>query len=493
MENYFTKYRKHIIGIDAKIDTPFFGKKKIVYADWTASGRCYELIEDQIKNKIMPYVTNTHTESSGTGKKITKLYSAAKQIIKKHVNADDTYAIISSGSGMTEVINLFQQMLGLKSSQYFNHNTLQEENKPIIFVSHMEHHSNQISWEETIADVEIIPVKNEGFSLDSLKELLVKYKSRKLKIAAITACSNVTGEFTPYQQVSKLMHEHGGYCFVDFAACAPYVHIDINPKTGGEYLDAIYYSSHKFLGGPGSTGILIFSKKIYPNNAPAKVGGGTVSWTNPWNDYNYFKDIELREDGGTPAFLQTIKSAMCHKLKEEIGVENILEREHQLSTILLERLMKIDSLHLLGNDFINRLSIFSFYIEGLHYDLGVRMLNDYFGIQTRGGCSCAGTYGHFLLDIKKQLSAELTDLIDNGDTSQKPGWIRVSLHPTMTDNEVVYIAESIKKLSEQHENWSKNYVQDSKKNSFSYANQGTSIEHSACNFIKDHFEFTYHK
>lgn len=473
MEHYFSKFRKHIIGIDAEIDTPFDEKKKIVYADWTASGRCYGPVEDKLRGGIMPYVSNVHTESSGTGRKITRLYKEAKSIIKKHVHADDDYALISTGSGMTESLNLFQQMLGLKIPRHLTPGQFRKpKEKPIVFVSHMEHHSNQISWAETLAEVKIIPADNGRFSLNALEAMLKTYPSGKVKIAAITACSNVTGEFTPYHEVARLMHAYNGYCFVDMAACAPYIDINVKPDNGREYLDAVYYSTHKFLGGPGSTGILVFSKHLYPHHAPVKAGGDTVTWTNPWGGYNYFEDIETREDGGTPAFLQTIKAAMCHQLKDAMTPENMLQREHQLLQLLLEKLIQIPHLHLLGHDFKNRLGIVSFYIDGLHYDLGVRMLNDYFGIQARGGCSCAGTYGHYLLNIDKAESDRITGLIDKGDFSQKPGWIRLSLHPTMTDDEIMYLAGSIRELAENHKSWAGNYVQEDKKNSFSLAING---------------------
>lgn len=472
LEKHFSKYRKQIVGINAEIETPFGDMKKIVYADWVASGRCYEKIENEIKNEIMPYVSNTHTESSGTGKIMTQLYAEAKFIIKQHVNADDSYAVISSGSGMTGVVCQLQRILGLKVPEPFKGTiSLKQKDKPIIFISHMEHHSNQISWMETIADVEIIPVKKGLFSLKALKKLLEKHKSRKVKIAVVTACSNVTGEFLPYQKIAKLMHKQKGYCFVDFAACAPYVDIDVNPSKKGEYLDAIYYSTHKFLGGPGATGILIFKKGLYKSTAPDNPGGGTVDWTNCWGGYKYIDDIEVREDGGTPPFLQTIKAAMCHRLKEEMGTENILQREKALLAILIEKLKKIEPLHILGHNYIERLGVISFYIEGLHYDLAVRMLNDYFGIQARGGCSCAGTYGHYLLNIGKKKSKRITDLIDHGDTSKKPGWVRISLHPTMREEEVVYIAKSIKKMVLNHKVWSENYKKHSHKNSFFFVKE----------------------
>ena len=256
------------------------------------------------------------------------------------------------------------------------------------------------------------------------------------------------------------MHQAGGYCFVDFACSAPYVEIDMHPKRKGTDLDAIFFSPHKFLGGPGSAGVLVFNRSLYKNTIPDNPGGGTVDWTNPWGQHKYIDDIEAREDGGTPSFLQTIKAAMCITLKNEMGIENILTREHQLLDLLWDKLAKVPNLEILAPQHRSRLAVISFYIKDLHYNLGVRLLNDKFGIQCRGGCSCAGTYGHYLLNIDQSQSKEITDLIDQGDLSEKPGWIRVSLHPTMTNAEVEHIGDSIKELADNHKQWMDEYLFD---------------------------------
>ena len=225
----------------------------------------------------------------------------------------------------------------------------------------------------------------------------------------------------------------------------------------GEYLDAIYFSPHKFLGGPGSTGILIFNHQLYTNKIPDEPGGGTVDWTNPWGGRKYVDNIEAREDGGTPAFLQTIKAAMCLKLKEEMGVENILKREHEILDIIWEGLSEITNLHILAEKHKDRLGVISFYIDNLHYNVGVKLLNDKFGIQTRGGCSCAGTYGHYLLNVDTETSRRITTSISSGDCSDKPGWIRMSIHPTHTDIEIKFLIDGIRQLATNFEEWSKDY------------------------------------
>ena len=457
MEEHFQKIREGIIGIDKVLITPDGEEKKLVYADWVASGRNYAPIETRIQNEIMPLVANTHTETSTTGMAMTHAYHTAQAIIKEHVNANQDDLILTMCSGMTGVINKFQRMLGLKANQGRTE-AIPEKDRPVVFITHMEHHSNHTSWLETIATVEIIPPASDGLvDLSSLEERVKDFKDRPIKIASVTACSNVTGITTPYYQVAQVMHKHGGFCFVDFACAAPYVEIDMHPPLAGAELDAIFFSPHKFLGGPGSAGVLIFNKKLYNRDIPDHPGGGTVDWTNPWGGHRYLDDIEAREDGGTPAFLQTIKAAMCISLKDEMGVDKIMTREHKLLDILWRIIKPLPNLHILAPQHKERLAVISFYIDDLHYNLGVKILNDKFGIQSRGGCSCAGTYGHYLLNIDQIHSKQITDLIDMGDYSEKPGWIRVSLHPTMTEEEVIYIGECIKSLAENFEDWREEY------------------------------------
>lgn len=485
LEHYFEKYRKNIVGSDHEFETPF-GKQKIIYADWTASGRLYRPIENILAEKIGPFVGNTHTETSVTGSSMTRAYHHAFEIIKTHVGARPKDVLISSNSGMTGVVNKFQRILGLKIHEKYRASVqIPEEEKTIIFCTHMEHHSNQTSWLETLADVEVIKADQNGLvDLEHLKHLLRKYRKRKNKIAAVTSCSNVTGIFTPYHQIAKIMHEHGGLCFVDFACSAPYININMRPEAEDEHLDAIYFSPHKFLGGPGTTGILIFDPKLYKNRVPDHPGGGTVDWTNPWGEHKYIDEIEAREDGGTPAFLQTIKVALCIRLKEEMGVENILEREHQMVHRIFERLQKINNLHILAQDVKERLGVISFYIDDLHYNLGVKMLNDRYGIQTRGGCSCAGTYGHYLLNVSKQHSHSITKKINLGDLSHKPGWIRMSIHPTMTDRELDYILDAIETLSAKHLEWALDYKYQPKTNDFLFTGSGA----DETEFVDDWFQ-----
>jgi selenocysteine lyase/cysteine desulfurase len=469
LETYFQQFRKHIVGVDQTFESPY-GEKKIIYTDWTASGRLYRPIEEKLINEFGPFVANTHTETSITGSAMTMAYHKARSIIKAHVNASKEDVLITSGTGMTGVINKFQRILGLRISENIKkYASIPADLKPIVFITHMEHHSNQTSWLETIADVEIIPCQESGLiCFDSFEKLLIQHKDRPIKIASVTACSNVTGIVTDYHKIAKMIHSYGGLCFVDFACSAPYVEINMHPEDEEAYLDAIFFSPHKFLGGPGSLGVLIFNKKLYKNMVPDNPGGGTVNYTNPWGNHDYIDDIETREDGGTPGFLQTIKIALAIQLKEKMGVKNILAREHELIELVFEKLNNIPNLKLLAEQHKDRLGIFSFFIENEHFNLVVKLLNDRFGVQTRGGCSCAGTYGHFLLHVDQQTSKNIEEKIIEGCLVERPGWIRMSIHPTITNEEILYVCESIKQVAENIEEWRNDYQYDALKNEFTH-------------------------
>ena len=244
----------------------------------------------------------------------------------------------------------------------------------------------------------------------------------------------------------------------------------MHPKNENEYLDAIFFSPHKFLGGPGSSGVLIFNKKLYKNLIPDNPGGGTVTYTNPWGDRHYIDDIETREDGGTPGFLQTIKVALAIRLKEKMGVQNILDREHEINERIFIKLIKIKNLHILTEENQDRLGIFSFYIDNAHYNLIVKLLNDRFGVQTRGGCSCAGTYGHYLLNVNQSTSKAIEEKILEGCLLERPGWVRMSIHPTMTNSEIDFICKCIKEVAKNFKDWGKEYNYNLVKNEFEYIN-----------------------
>lgn len=472
LETHFDRFRRHIVGIDQRFRSPY-GEQSILYVDWTASGRLYAPIEQKLLEAFGPFVGNTHSESNVTGTSMTQAYHHAAEIIKRHVNAGPGDVLLHVGSGMTSAINKLQRILGLRVPEQLRDRVqLPADDRPVVFVTHMEHHSNQTTWEETIADVVVIRPDRQGLiDVGDFEVQLDAYRHRKVKIGSFTACSNVTGIRTPYRALARLMHQHGGLAFVDFAAAAPYVAIDMHPADPLEKLDAITFSPHKFLGGPGTSGVLIFDSSLYHLKTPDQPGGGTVLWTNPWGGHRYAPEIEIREDGGTPGFLQAIRSALAVNLKEDMGVEMMAAREAQLCERMFRGLSKFPGLVILADAHRERLPIFSFYVENIHYNLIVKLLNDRYGIQVRGGCSCAGTYGHYLLHVDPATSAEITDKIDHGDLSAKPGWVRVSLHPTTTDAEADRVIEAIGQIVRNHKAWEEEYEYSTRTNEFHHKSE----------------------
>jgi selenocysteine lyase/cysteine desulfurase len=458
LEQHFAPYRANTVGHDQTFRSPY-GEQRIVYADWTASGRLYAPIERALSERFGPFVGNTHSESSETGRAMTLAYHEAHRILKAHVNAGADDLIISTGTGMTGVINKFQRILGLKAPQGLRRFIdIPEAERPVVFITHMEHHSNQTSWYETIADVVVVPPDRDGMvDLAALEALLHEYRARTVKIGSFTACSNVTGVFTPYHAMARLMHRAGGVVFIDFAASAPYIDIDMHPADAEEQLDAVLWSPHKFLGGPGSSGVLIFNRQLYRNTVPDDSGGGTVNWTNPWGQYSFLDDIEAREDAGTPGFLQTIKAALAVQLKNQMGVEAMRLREEAIVPYAMDALLAIPGVHLLAPERRQRLAMLSFYVEGIHYNLVVQLLNDRFGVQARGGCSCAGTYGHYLLHVDPSLSHSITDRIDHGDLSEKPGWVRLSFHPSTTMADIDHTLHAVREIVTNVGDWARDY------------------------------------
>lgn len=468
-EKQFTKFKKNILGNDAKIITPY-GSKKMIYADWAAGGRLYKPIEKKISHSIGKYVANPHTSSSASGAMMTYAYKRAREIVKRHVNAQQNDILLFCGTGATGAIWKMIRILDLHTLNAKEvKQSIPEEKRPVVFITHMEHHSNQISWLETLADVVIIGIDKSGKpDLEDFTNLLKKYKSRNLKITSINATSNVTGVKNNHHKIAEIAHAHGSFCFVDFACCAPYHHIDMHPKKPEQKLDAIFFSPHKFLGGPGSSGVLVFDKKLYSRPIPDSPGGGCVSWTTPWNTKKYFENIELREDSGTPGFLQSIKTALAIQLKEKMKLKKVVQREREITKYVFKKLSDIPNLDILAGNQQDRLPIFSFNIKGVHFNLVARLLNDRFGIQARGGCSCAGTYAHYLLNINEEKSKYIFDKVDKKELNYRPGWVRISFHPTMSNKEIKGICLAIEKITQNYQRWSKDYKYNKQRNQYYY-------------------------
>ncbi|MAW95416.1 MULTISPECIES: aminotransferase class V-fold PLP-dependent enzyme [unclassified Leeuwenhoekiella] len=462
LEHYFETYRKKTIGINHQFES-VYGTQNLLYADWIASGRLYRPIEDIICNKIGPLMANTHSFSSESGKAATYTYQEARRIIKNHVNANANDVLVTTGSGMTGALAKLQRIMGLN-----RFGTITDENdRPVIFISHMEHHSNQVSWQTLKADVVLLqPDESLQINPLELERQLLKYKDRKLKIGSFTACSNVTGTITDYYELAQVMHSHNGFCFVDFAASAPYEAIDMHPENPKQKLDAIFFSPHKFLGGPGSSGVLVYDKKLHKNPHPDTPGGGNVKWTNPLGNFGYHQDLEIREDGGTPGILQVIRTALCIRLKEQMNPILMKAREKELSQLFYNGIQNIPEVANLSNPNADSIGCIAFNIIGMHYNLVVRLLNDRFGIQTRGGWSCASSFAHYLMQIETEKSTKLINEIENHQLANKPGWVRLSLHPIMTDAEVLFIIKAIKEIIANNKEWEIAYNYNQSTNEF---------------------------
>lgn len=474
LEEHFNIYREATVGRNHRFTTPY-GKQSLLYADWAASGRLYSPIESKLLETLGPLTANPHTESNWTGAVVTQAYEQAKSIVKRHVNAGPEDILLFAGYGMTSAVAKLQRLLGLRAPSWMAQGLkLQECNRPIVFVTHMEHHSNQLSWAETIADVVMLrPGRDGEVSPTELERMLQEHQHRKCKIGAFTAASNVTGRRTPYRALARKMHEYGGWCFVDFAASAPYEPIDMHPEDAPqEYLDAVLFSPHKFLGGPGASGVLVMNRRLCADPIPDQPGGGTVLWTDPWGGRTYIHSEEAREDGGTPGFLQAIKAAQCVLLKESMGAKALQLREQELTHRLIGGLRSIPQVSVLERHLLDRIGIVSFTVSQVHYNLVVKLLSDRFGIQARGGCSCAGPYGHYLLGISQEDSKSIREQVITGDLSSKPGWVRLSLHPTMTNAEVDTIIQAIRQIVQMNPIWRLDYRYDPAKNEWHH-NEGS--------------------
>ena len=437
--------RQQVIGRDTTIQTPF-GERPLIYCDHTASGRSLTSIENAITRDVLPHYANTHSEASHTGRHTGQLREWARQTVKKVINAGPEDALIFCGSGATGAVNTLVHLLGLKSVDIQPSDSPDETPaRPLVLIGPYEHHSNELPWRETAADVIRIPLDAAGgIDQGALTETLQQHRDRSLVIGSFSAASNVTGIQSDVQGITQILKLHGALAVWDYAAGAPYLPINMNREDAP--LDAVFFSPHKFIGGPGSSGVLAVKRHLLKNTVPTQIGGGTVRYVTPeWHEWH--PEPEHREEGGTPGIIESIRGAMAISIPKQVGYEVIAEREKQHVEQARARLKEAPGLELLGPANADRLPIFSLRFRSdkgeLHYGFVVRLLNDLFGIQARGGCSCAGPYGHTLLDLTPEHSEALATEVRRGFGCLRPGWVRFNLHWLSTEEEVDYVLSAM--------------------------------------------------
>jgi selenocysteine lyase/cysteine desulfurase len=445
--------RDAVIGDDQELDGPY-GVRRITYADHTASGRALTFIEDVIRDRVLPWYANTHSELSATGRRTTVLREQARRIVRDAVGGGAEHVVIFTGSGATAAIDRFMRILGLHVVSALDARlglrAAPAAEVPVVFVGPWEHHSNEIPWRESVADVVRIPLDARGH-LDTavLARELRRHADRRTLIGSFSAGSNVTGALADVDAVSELLHRHGALACWDYAAAGPHVPIEMSGPPGRPlaHRDAVFLSPHKFPGGPGTPGVLVLRRDLVRNEVPAVPGGGTVTYVHDGGRH-YLADPAHREEGGTPAITESIRAGLVLRHARDVGTAVVRDRENRYVRHAIASWRRHPAIEILGDLDADRLPIVSFRLRApggglLHHNLVVALLNDLFGIQARGGCSCAGPYGHDLLGLGPDEAREFARQTVAGRLGLRPGWVRLSFCFYLTDATARYIVDAV--------------------------------------------------
>jgi selenocysteine lyase/cysteine desulfurase len=461
-EGLIETIRASVIGDDAVLDGPF-GARPLVYADYTASGRALTFVESFILDRVLPLYANTHTEASATGMQTTRLREEARELIWRAVGGSSADVVLFCGSGATGAIDKLIRVLGLRLPAWLQARSglgdrIRERERPVVFVGPYEHHSNELPWRESIAEVVTILEDGDGrLDLAQLEEELRRYSGRPLKIGSFSAASNVTGIVTDVDRVSMLLHRHDALSFWDYAAAGPYLPIAMNPAppvAGGHlaYKDAVFLSPHKFVGGPGTPGILVAKRSLLRNPVPSVPGGGTILFVSP-RHHSYDPDPEVREEGGTPAIVESIRAGLVFALKEAVGAEEIRRRDRDFARRALASWGANPRIEILGNPALERLAIVSLGLRHppglLHSNFVAAVLSDLFGIQARSGCFCAGPYLHRLYPIDDVWSAQMHADALRGNLGAKLSFIRLGFNYFIGEPVFDYVVEAVHLLADE--------------------------------------------